>query len=171
MKGKKNYKLNVILYILFAKYLPISRHCHFAKKCRVFFAKKILLSCGNSVNIERGATFNHNVSIDDYSGIGINCEINGPVEIGKYVNMGPEVVIYTKNHSFEDKSLPMQQQGYTLEKKVVIGNDVWIGRRVIILPGVNIGDGAIIGAGAIVTKNVEPYSIVGGSPAKLIRYR
>lgn len=53
----------------------------------------------------------------------------------------------------------------------VIGNDVWIGEKSIILPGVEIGDGAIIAAGSVVTKNVEPYSIVGGIPAKLIKYR
>lgn len=54
---------------------------------------------------------------------------------------------------------------------VVIGNDVWIGANVILLPGVNIGDGAVIAAGAVVTKNVDPYAIVGGVPAKVIRYR
>jgi len=52
-----------------------------------------------------------------------------------------------------------------------IGNDVWIGRRAIVMPGVRIGDGAVVGAGAIVTKDVAPYAIVGGNPAKLIRYR
>ena len=55
--------------------------------------------------------------------------------------------------------------------QVIIGNDVWIGANVIILPGVNIGHGAVIAAGAVVTKDVEPYAIVGGVPAKLIKYR
>ncbi len=54
---------------------------------------------------------------------------------------------------------------------MVIGNDVWIGHRVIILPGVHIADGTVIGAGAIVTKNTEPYSVVGGNPAHVIKYR
>ena len=65
----------------------------------------------------------------------------------------------------------MIQQGYTEMKPVYIDDDVWIGRRVLIMPGVHIGTGAIIAAGSVVTKNVEPYSIVGGNPAKHIKYR
>lgn len=71
---------------------------------------------------------------------------------------------FTNNHPFENSKLRNN-------KPVVIGNDVWIGANVCILPGVNIGDGAIIAAGAVVVKDVEPYSIVGGVPAKLIKYR
>lgn len=56
-------------------------------------------------------------------------------------------------------------------KPVTIGNDVWIGANVVILPGIRIGDGAVIGAGAVVTKDVEPYAIIGGVPAKIIRFR
>ena len=68
------------------------------------------------------------------------------------------------NHPFEDS--PLRNN-----KPVEIGNDVWIGANVILLPGVKIGDGAILAAGAVVTKDVEPYAIVGGVPAKLIKYR
>jgi acetyltransferase-like isoleucine patch superfamily enzyme len=65
----------------------------------------------------------------------------------------------------------MYKQGYSSNEPVIIGNDVWIGSRVTILPGVKIGDGAIIGASAVVTKDVEPYSIVAGNPAKKIGSR
>ena len=65
----------------------------------------------------------------------------------------------------------MRYQGGKEVAPVVIGDDVWIGSRVIILPGVKIGNGSVIGAGAVVTKDVEPYSVVGGVPAKLIRRR
>lgn len=74
---------------------------------------------------------------------------------------------YGKHHenaSFEDS--PIRDN-----RPVVIGNDVWIGANVVILPGVTVGDGAILAAGAIVTKDVEPYAIVGGVPAKKLRYR
>lgn len=171
-------KIWYLLYCIFAKWLPESRHLKFAKKSRLFFAKRILRKTGSDVNIERGAWFTPGVEIGDHSGIGIDCEIgavgsgeNGGVIIGEYVMMGPECVIYTAQHEFGDTHIPMQKQGYQQPKGVKIGNDVWIGRRVIIMPGVTIGDGCIIGAGAVVTKSMPDYSIVGGVPAKVIRKR
>ena len=85
--------------------------------------------------------------------------------------MGSNVTVITHNHAFDRTDIPMMEQGFEEERPVVIGNDVWIGDRVIILPGVHVGDGSILAAGAVVTKDVPPYSIVGGVPAKLIRMR
>lgn len=65
----------------------------------------------------------------------------------------------------------MNQQGFLPNQKVTIGDDAWIGTRVIILPGVSVGKGAIIGAGAVVTKDVPEYAVVAGVPAKVIKYR
>ena len=65
----------------------------------------------------------------------------------------------------------MMQQGFDTERPVTIDDDVWIGDRVLILAGVHVGKGAIIGAGAVVTKDVPPYAIVGGNPAHIIRMR
>lgn len=65
----------------------------------------------------------------------------------------------------------MMEQGSSKTQSVIIGNDVWIGRRVIIMPGVTIGDGVIIGAGAVVTKNIEPYMVAVGVPAKAVKNR
>ena len=87
------------------------------------------------------------------------------------MNMGPEVIILTENHRFERTDIPMRLQGRQELRPVAIHDDVWIGTRVIILPGVTVGRGAIIGAGAIVTKDIPEYAIVGGNPAKLIKYR
>ena len=163
-----------ILYQIFASKLPISRRMKYAKWIRVFFAKKILRYCGKNVNIERGAYFTPNVSIDDYSGIGVDCEMNAvdaEIIIGKYVMMGPEVIVYTVNHNYSDITVPMQQQGSTKGENVIIGDDVWIGRRAIIMPGVKIGNGCIIGANSVVTKSIPEYAVVGGSPAKIIKMR
>ena len=85
--------------------------------------------------------------------------------------MGTDVTIITRNHRFDRTDIPMMEQGFEEERPVYIGNDVWIGDRVLILPGVHIGDGSIIAAGAVVTKDVPPYSIVAGVPAKKIRDR
>lgn len=84
--------------------------------------------------------------------------------------MGLDVTILTHTHNIERTDIPMGQQGMRISE-VVIGNDVWIGMRVIIMPGVKVGDGVVIGAGAVVTKNVPDFAIVGGVPAKGIKYR
>jgi maltose O-acetyltransferase len=85
--------------------------------------------------------------------------------------MGPDCIIYHANHKFSDIKTPMCFQGHEHPKQTVIGDDVWIGGRVIITPGKKIGKGVIIAAGSIVTKDLEDYGIYGGNPAKLIRYR
>ena len=85
--------------------------------------------------------------------------------------MGPNVTVLTRNHAFSRTDIPMNQQGMSEVRPVTISDDVWIGANVIILPGVCVGRGAIIGAGAVVTKNVPEYAIVAGNPAKIVKYR
>lgn len=165
--------IGLILYNCLAKYLPqsYSKFSLGSKYIRRFCAKLILNSCGKNVNIERRAVFSSRVEIGNNSGIGINAFLSGKVIIGDDVMMGPDCIIYTRNHSFQRTDITIKSQGNELEKFVVIKNDVWIGGQVIILPGVVIGEGAVIGAGSVVTKNIEPYSIVAGNPARLIKYR
>ena len=105
------------------------------------------------------------------SGLGVNCQIQRPCHIGDYVLMVPDVVIFTKNHRADRTDIHIGAQGMTECRKVTIGNDVWIGQRAMIMPGVTIGDGCIIAAGAVVTKDVPPYSIVGGVPASILKSR
>ena len=169
-------KLRIIvgraLYVL-AKHLPESS-CSIKlgqKQIRAFCARLIMESCGKNVNIEKNASFSRKCSIGNNSGIGINAKIGVTVNIGNNVMMGPDCLIMTKNHSFDDLSKPMINQGFTNEKPVTIGDDVWIGSRVIILSGVNIGSHSIIGAGSVVTHDVPKYGIVAGNPAKLIKFR
>lgn len=138
---------------------------------RRFCGKLILNNCGKNVNIEKQAVFSSRVEIGDNSGIGIRAGLGGKVIIGNDVMMGPDCIIYTQNHAFERLDIPMCQQGVQKEKPVFIEDDVWIGGRVTILPGVRIGHGAIIAAGAVVTKDVPKFAIVGGNPAKVIKYR
>lgn len=167
----KKDRIFYVLYAILAKRMPYSRRGKVFKMCRGFFAKKIMKKVGKNVNIETGAIFNPNVTIGDNSTIGVNCEVIGKATIGKNVLMGPEVVLYAQNHKFKDKNMLICDQGYDKEKGVVIEDDVWIGRRVIILPGVTIKKGTVIGAGAIVTKTFPEYSIIAGNPAKVIGNR
>lgn len=162
-----------ILYKLIGSKLPVSdaRVSFGAKKIRAFLAKKTIKSIGKNINIEKGAIFDRTVEIGDNSGIGINCKLYGKVIIGKNVMMGPEVYIYTSNHKFWDVNTPMYLQGHENERPVIIGDDVWIGSRVTILPGIVIGNGSIIGSGSVVTKDIGDYDIVGGNPAKKIKNR
>lgn len=166
--------LGKIIYILFAKWLPISYQVflgRYATWLRRICGKLILRKCGKKVNIEHGAVFSSKVSLGDKSGIGINARLSGSVEIGNNVMMGPNCTMYSRNHCFERTDIPMCEQGFLPEETIVIGDDVWIGGHVIILPGVHIGRGAIVGAGSVVTKDVPEYAIVGGNPAKIIRFR
>lgn len=167
----KSQKIWYAIYWICAAWLPASRHLILAKWLRSSFAKRIIAYQGENVNIEKNASFTPELRIGSNSGIGISCEINGPVTIGNNVMMGPEVVIYTRSHKHDKIDVAMQAQGMTEASPVVIGDDVWIGRRAIIMPGVVIGKGSIIGAGAVVTKSIDEYSVAVGVPAKIIKKR
>lgn len=131
-------------------------------------------SVGKEVNIDEGCWISHpnNLVINDYVGINKGCRINcaGKIVIGSSTLLGPGVYIWSQNHNFMNKNIPFTQQGYEY-KKVIIDEDVWVAARVTIMPGVTIGKGAIICAGAVVTKNVRPYTIVAGVPATYIGQR
>lgn len=166
-------KLGALLYYPLAKHLPASYSSIRLgqTQLRRFCGRLMLDKCGAQVNIESNAVFSPRVTLGDYSGIGINAKIYGTCHIGNYVMMGQDVTIITRNHSCAQTSLPMMQQGFEEEHPVVIDDDVWIGDKVTILPGVHIGRGAVIGAAAVVTKDVAPFAIVGGNPARVIRMR
>lgn len=95
---------------------------------------------------------------------------DGGVNIGDNVLIGPYVQIYSLNHVYRDSSRSIRSQGYELAS-ISIGNDVWIGGHAVVLAGATIGDGAVVAAGSVVTRNVEPYAVVGGVPARLLGRR
>ena len=150
--------------------LPISK---VIRKIRGGIASNCFDKHGSNINIEKGANFGkgNGIEIGDNSGIGVNCHVRGPLQIGKDVMMGPDCMVMTSTHNTERTDISMCLQGFLAKRKVTICDDVWIGARVIILPGITIGKGAIIGAGAVVTKDVPEYAVVAGVPAKVIKYR
>ena len=108
------------------------------------------------------------VIIGDHTRIGLHNTIIGPVTIGSHVNLAQGITITALNHNFDDSEKRIDQQGIST-KEVVLEDDIWVGANAVILPGVTIGTHAVVAAGAIVTKDVPPHSLVAGVPAKVIR--
>ena len=108
------------------------------------------------------------VIIGDHTRIGLHNTIIGPVIIGSHVNLAQGITITALNHNFNDSEKRIDQQGIST-KEVVLEDDIWVGANAVILPGVTIGKHAVVAAGAIVTKDVPPHSLVAGVPAKVIR--
>jgi len=113
-----------------------------------------------------GLRVGNNSNIGRYSYIGCS----GRISIGNNVLMGPRVGLFAEDHNFERVDTPIRDQGVVREP-IVIEDDCWIGSGSIITGGVRIGQGAIIAAGSVVTRNVPPYKVVGGVPARVIRNR
>ena len=108
------------------------------------------------------------VIIGNHTRIGLHNTIIGPVTIGSHVNLAQGITITALNHNFDDSEKRIDQQGIST-KEVVLEDDIWVGANAVILPGVTIGTHAVVAAGAIVTKDVPPHSLVAGVPAKVIR--
>ncbi|RVD40992.1 CatB-related O-acetyltransferase [Mesorhizobium sp. M4A.F.Ca.ET.020.02.1.1] len=116
------------------------------------------------------------------AGTFLNCTAKSPVEIGAFCSVGPGVLFLCQaDHPTDTAStFPFQSRIFRQKKNleyltskgpITVRNDVWIGARAVILSGVTIGDGAVIAAGSVVTKDVPPYTLVGGNPAKIIKRR
>jgi galactoside O-acetyltransferase len=114
------------------------------------------------IRIGENTSFNSNVHI--------NSSVCGEILIGNNCLIGPNVVMRTAGHNFERADIPIRNQGHIC-KNILIEDDVWLGANVVVLGGVTIGKGCVIGAGSVVTKNIEAYSIAVGVPAKVIKNR
>lgn len=119
-----------------------------------------------SREIGEGIKIGNNSSIGAYSYIG--CA--GYIQIGDDVMIGPRISLLAENHVYNDTNRPISEQG-VVRKGIEIQNGVWIGANVSVLDGVTIGAGSVVAAGAVVTKDIKPYTVVGGVPAKVIKYR
>lgn len=160
------------LYISIFRFTPeIYRpYSLFFPHLRRFLVSQFVEKCGEKITVKHNADISPFVQIGDYSELGTRCMIHSNVKIGNNVIMGPDVKIYSRNHNYSALNVPIQFQG-KIQKTTTIGNDVWIGANVIVLPGVTIGNHVVIGAGAVVTKDVPDYAVVGGNPAVVIKMR
>lgn len=165
-------KLLYFVYIAFMRFTPeiFRPYALFFPYLRKVLVKSFIRKCGKGLRVKRNADISMFIEIGDNSELGTNCLIQSNTIIGDYVIMGPDVKIYTKNHSFARLDIPVALQGVSAET-TQIGNDVWLSANVIITPGVKIGNHVIVGAGAVVTKDIPDYAIAGGVPAKVLKYR
>lgn len=166
---------SILLYYGVAQHFPTQPFpgWQLGHALRRALVKQIFKSCGSAVKIEQRAYFGSGseLRLGSRSMLGHHSRIDHDVTIGDDVLMGPGVIMLSNSHEFSSLEIPMSQQGARPRRPIVIEDDVWIGARVIVLPGVRVGRGSIVGAGSVVTKSVEPYSIVGGSPARPIGSR
>jgi len=135
---------------------------------RVTIGKYAIIRPANMYGGEKGEglRIGNNSNIGPYSYIGCS----GYIEIGDNVMISPRVSIYAENHNYSKTTIPIKQQGIT-RQNVKIDDDCWIAAHSVILAGVTIGRGSVVAAGSVVTKDVPPYSVVAGVPAKIISQR
>lgn len=164
--------------------LPAKGLLHVGKSVRIgglsrfYVAEGGLVNLGSNVNLGRDVhvqTDGHSVSIGAYSGIQDHCRLYGAVSIGQGCLFAPNVYVSSGTHFFDKiPYLPIQIQERSCEafcEPVEIGDDCWIGINAVIRSGITVGRGCVIGANSVVVDDVPPYSVVAGSPAKLIRRR
>jgi maltose O-acetyltransferase len=165
-------KVAYTIYLIFFKNTPEDYRPY-----ALFFPyiRKVLVShyvnkSGRKLRVKTGAEIAMKTTVGDNSELGTRCLIQSNVSIGSNVIMGPDIKIYSRNHKFERLDIPIQKQGKNYFE-TTIGDDVWLGANVIVTAGCKIGNHVIVAAGAVVTKDVLDYAIVGGVPAKVLKYR
>lgn len=133
----------------------------------VSIGKYTTIECSGSLkSIGKGITIGNNVGLGTHGFLG--CA--GGVEIGDDTIFGNYVSLHSENHNYLDINTPIRLQGVN-RKGIIIGSNCWIGAKVTILDGTELGDGCIVAAGAVVRGKIPPYSIIGGIPAKIIKTR
>lgn len=133
----------------------------------------LFASCGSALILESGTVPNPRVRVGNRVQIGANTRfmIGGGLTLEDDVLLAPEIVFIDVNHEAANLQVPIKQQGWAAPRPIHIGAGAWIGYRAMILPGVSVGEGAIIGAGAVVTRSVPVNAIVAGNPATIKRFR
>ncbi len=160
LRGAKNIEIGESAYISYSVSLKTSQNS------RIIIGKNALIRDGVRIQGGKGTLkIGDNFSINHNSSITFDCDI----EIGNNVMIAPGVIITPGGHGILAEK-PMREQPAVTEK-IIIENDVWIGAGAVILKGVSVKEGTVVAAGAVVTKDTEPYSIVAGIPAKKIDSR
>lgn len=133
----------------------------------VTIAKSSVLICTGVIS-NKGC----GIRIGDYSAVGAQSFLGGQggIQVGANVIMGAGVRVFSENHNYDDPTIPIRKQGER-RARVFIEDDCWVGASAIVLAGVRVGEGSVVAAGAVVTRDVPPYSVVAGVPARVIKSR
>jgi len=140
-------------------------------RMRLTLARYGLRCVDRTSYIAPGSSISRDFTMGSYSYVGPGALIAPGVKCGKYVMFGPQVMVVGRDHLFQEPGVPVIFSGRPPAEVTEIGDDAWIGARSLIIAGVTIGRGAIVAAGAVVTNDVAPYSIVAGVPARAIGER
>jgi acetyltransferase-like isoleucine patch superfamily enzyme len=140
-------------------------------KIRWFRLKYNLKDVHSTFYLSGNGQISSDLQADKFAYIGPNCAIPPNVTIGKYSMLAPNVSILGGDHIFDNPSAPIIFSGRPKMPKTIIGEDVWVGSNALLMAGITIGNGVIVAAGSIVTKDIPPYCIWGGNPAKFIKMR
>jgi len=172
---RSHSRVSLLTTLKFPKFISIGKNCIIRSGAMIDAPRPGVVRIGDNVDINRhvylggfgdhleigsGSTLNRNAFID----------ARGSVRIGSKVMIGPYAKLISYSHIFADPDKPMIEQGISI-KEIVVDDDVWIGAGAIVLPGVHLGRGSIVGAGAVVTRSCAPGSVLAGSPARVIRSR
>lgn len=153
------------MYSLFVRF-----RVYFRKAICLLRAKRRLGGYGEKLHVNFPCFFSHNTYLGHNCHLnGLCVEGNGIVKIGDNFHCGREVLFITSFHNYEGTKIPYDETN--IDKDITIADNVWIGTRVTILGGVTIGEGAIIQAGSVVVKDIEPLGIAGGAPAIVFKMR
>ena len=167
-------KILLFLYYGLFQHLPMQPFpgYKFGYWVRGKIASVVFKKCGVHPIIKNKCYFGDGskISIGNDTQLGQNSRLQGTISIGDDCVMGPDVVLIATYHNFEDPNVSVRFQGGG-ERPICVGNDVWIGVRAVILPGVKLGDHCVVGAGAVITKSFPAYSIIAGVPGKVIGRR
>ena len=157
------------LYLGLPFHVSVGGGLNFGKGSAITFGKNVKLGNSNTLTARGGRTVLGD-SFNSNDGVILNADVGGDLTFGENCLVGPGCIFRTTNHIIQNPNIPIRDQGHKIGDNS-IGNDVWSGARVVILQGVSIGNGCVVGAGAVVTKSFDDFTILAGVPASPIGSR
>jgi acetyltransferase-like isoleucine patch superfamily enzyme len=168
----QSFNLIFVTYLTHIQGIHVGSRTRFYPRYLITETHKGPIRIGERCQI-RAAMLRGRLDIGDDVFVNHGCNLLGggaAVIIGNDVLLAPNVTIVSEMHRYDDPGIPIRVQGFVTDP-IVVENDVWIGANAVVLPGVHIGQGAVVGANAVLSQDVAPYAVVGGVPARFIKRR